>query len=489
MSVKRLSPFKDGSESVAQAARFRVILLTLAKHAPIYTVMCLPPAIWAGAEGIWGLCVALLVPAVLAALIYALALRHDLPSDLRGIEAQVTIALVILIGGLLCIPAFMALGMPAVDALFEAMSAVTTTGHSVSRDPDAWPFAAHFLRAWVQWCGGLVMATAVLALLLPSGLPTRRLGRAGIDEGDRIASTRRQAQQLLGVYAGLTVGMGCLAALLVPDWREGMALTLSAISTAGFAPRSDSLASYPPLAQGVVMLTCVLGSVSLLTYVLALQGKPGEAWRLGSVRRVLLMLGAMILAYLLILLVSGVRGADTLYHAVLNLVSALTTTGFSASGMPVPGAALLLLLLAMFIGGDVGSTAGGIKMARIGILYRLVAHVLLVARLPRRAVAPLRERGKPVKPQTIDGILALLCLYGAALLLIWMQCLAHGLPPMPSLFDIVSTLSTVGLSTGVVSADLPADVKLSLSFAMWLGRLEFIAVLVLLSPRVWLERK
>lgn len=489
MSVKRAAAFRAGSNALVQRARARVVALALAKHAPIFVVLLAPPALWALVEGAQALALALSLPAVLALGVFAAVWRQPLPDDLHGIEAITSIALVFGLSAVLLTPAFMALGMPLAGAFFEAMSAATTTGLSVAEGADTWPFAGHVLRAWVQWCGGLVIATAVLALLLPSGLPARRLGQAGIDQGDRIASTRRQAQQLLGAYLGLTLIMAALAALVLPDWREAVALILAAISTAGFSPRSDSLASYGALGQGVVMFTCILGSVSLLTYVLIVQGKLREAWDLGSARRVALALLGFCLAYAGMLCIGGFRSLADIYAELLNLVSALTTAGFSTGPMPPAGAALLVLVVAMLVGGDVGSTAGGLKLARLAIVLRAIVHSAQRERLPASAVAPLRHDGEPVEARTLTAILALLGVYLIAMLVLWLHMLGHGHPAMPALFEVVSTLSTVGLSTGIVGAEMSVDLKLSLGLGMWLGRLEFFAVLLLLAPRTWTSRR
>ncbi|MGP1356333.1 TrkH family potassium uptake protein [Roseicyclus sp.] len=487
MRVKRASAFRQGSEAIAQRARPRVIAVTLARHAPIFAILCLPPALVALIEREWALAAVLGLPALGAAGVQVAARGHDLPDDLREIEALLSVAIVFGLSALLTAPAFVVLGMPPAAALFEAMSGTTTTGLSMAEDTEAWPLAGHVLRAWTQWCGGLVIATAVLALLIPSGLPARKLGKAEIEQGDRIASTRRQAQQLLGVYVGLTLVMGAVNTVTIPGWRDGPLLTLTAISTAGFSPRADSLASYGPLGQGTVMLTAILGAVSLLTFVLVLQGKWRDAWSLGSLRRVVLAVLAFSAVCAGILILQGAALVEV-YEGVLNLVSGLTTTGFSTGAMPAPGPLLLVLVVAMIAGGDVGSTAGGFKLARIGVLLDVFGHAFRRPSLPPRAVAPIRHQGTPVRDRTISGILALVFVYLCAMLLLWMQVLAHGVPALPALFEVVSALSTVGLSTGIVGPDLSLDLTLSLTFAMWLGRLEFIAVLLLFAPRTWTGR-
>ncbi|MEJ6389447.1 TrkH family potassium uptake protein [Gymnodinialimonas ulvae] len=485
--MKSNSTLGDGADTLRQQIRAGVILLTLAKHAPVFAVLYLPPALWGMAEGEWTLALSLLGPVLIAICTYAAVARRDLPKDLRAAEAMASVALVFLIAAIGSVPAFLTLGFTPVSALFEGMSGLTTTGLSVAQDPDSWPFAAHFMRAWLQWIGGLVMATAVLALILPAGMSTRRLGQAGIDQGDRIASTRAKARQLLVVYVGLTALMTGLTILATPDWREAVALTLSGISTGGFAPRSDSLASYGPVGQAMVILSCVLGAVSLLTFALILKGDWRGAWRIGSARRVGTAIALLGFAFMLAYALSpDARAANDAYGSFLNFVSALTTAGYSTSAMP-GGALLVVVLLAMLIGGDAGSTGGGLKLARAGLLFRAFRHAFRAPAMPDRAVAPLRMDGEKVSDQTIIGVLALIFVYVTAMLALLVHFTLHGYPVAQSLFDTVSALSTVGLSSGLVGADLPWDLKVSLTLAMWLGRLEFIAVLVLLWPRNWIR--
>ena len=443
-------------------------------------------------EGALPLALSLAVPAVLPLAVFAAVWRHPLPADLRGNRGDRLHR-----AGLrpqrdpLTMPALMTLGMPAHRRLLRSDEPrPRPPALSVAADPDSWPFrGAYPARAWIQWCGGLVIATAVLALLLPSGMPAQKLGQAGIDQGDRIASTRRQAQQLLAVYLGLTVVMTALAVLVIPDWREAVALILAAVSTGGFAPRSDSLASYGAMGQGIVVLAGVLGAVSLLTYVLILQGKPRDAWRLGSVRRVLLALLTVGTLYAIMLYIGGLRDISDIYGAILNVILALTTAGFSTGPLPPAGAALLVLVIAMAAGGDIGSTAGGLKLLRLGIVLRAILHDGQKQRLPAGALAPLRHAGEPVEADTLTAILALVGIYLIAMAVLWLHMLGHGHPALPALFEVVSALSTAGLSTGIVGADLSDDLKLSLGFGMWLGRLEFFAVLLLLAPRTWMSRR
>ncbi|WP_147127091.1 TrkH family potassium uptake protein [Shimia ponticola] len=477
---------RQGAETLLQPARLSVLLLVLAKHGPLAALLFGPPMVWALAEGVHDLALALAMPILACSVIWFLARSRPLPKDLRGVEAMATISILFLLSAVLSVPAFMALGMPVASALFEGMSAVTTTGLSMATNPDAWPFAAHVLRSWMQWCGGLAMATAVLALVLGPGPLARELGKAGIDDRDRITSARKQARELLGAYAALTVKFSVLIAISLGRAGEGLVLALSAISTGGFAPRSDSLASYDLLTQSLVLLACVAGAISLLAYAQLLRRSGRAFWRSESVYRVVLMcvFCAVALAVLLWL-----TGAQLDYIAtLLNLLSAFSTAGYATGPMPASPAVLILFVMLMLVGGDRGSTAGGLKLWRLSIGARAVRHALTLPRLPERAISPLRHRGKPVKDMFLITLIGLFAIYAMTACIVWAMLVSLGNPALPALFDTVSALSTVGLSTGVISTDLPPYAQVVVTLAMWLGRLEFIAVLVLFLPSTWFTR-
>ncbi|WP_299616238.1 potassium transporter TrkG, partial [uncultured Tateyamaria sp.] len=122
------------------------------------------------------------------------------------------------------------------------------------------------------------------------------------------------------------------------------------------------------------------------------------------------------------------------------------------------------------------------------ITARATRHALTLPRLPERAISPLRYQGATIKDTFLVALLGLIILYTLSVGAVWMILLSLGFPALPALFDTVSALSTVGLSTGVISPDLPTSAQLVLAFAMWLGRLEFIAVIVLFLPGTWMGR-
>jgi trk system potassium uptake protein TrkH len=143
----------------------------------------------------------------------------------------------------------------------------------------------------------------------------------------------------------------------------------------------------------------------------------------------------------------------------------------------------------MLIGGSLGSTAGGMKLLRLLILYRVLQLYFMRTAVPERAVLTPRLGAVALGNDDIRQSLILMTLFTLSLIVSWLAFLAYGYPAMDSLFEVSSALATTGLSTGISHESLPATLKLVLCLDMLLGRLEVFALLVLLYPRTWHERR
>ncbi|MEO1790149.1 MAG: potassium transporter TrkG, partial [Pseudomonadota bacterium] len=175
---------RRGQAAVAVRARWRLVAHALLKQTPVLALLLGAPGLGAAIEGERYLAGALLIPALILAAAGLLSRGFEMEDDLRRIEAVATLALIFVLSSLLAIPAFMVLGLPWLDALFEAASGITTTGLSVAREAETWPISGHFLRAWMQWCGGVVIAVAGVALLLDSSRAAQVLGKEAVGEAD-----------------------------------------------------------------------------------------------------------------------------------------------------------------------------------------------------------------------------------------------------------------------------------------------------------------
>jgi trk system potassium uptake protein TrkH len=475
-------------EDAGHVARIGTVGRACLSQSPVLCGVVVPPCLAAAALGDWGIAAALAPQAVVLAGLSLMRREAKERASFRRIEAVVVFSLIFLLACLLSTPPFMVLGMPPVDALFEATSGITSTGLSVARNAEEWPIAAHLLRGWLQWCGGFALAFAGLTILHDRGASTRQMGASMLDERDELTTLRKQAMQLLLLYAALTALAVAGCVILLPTWWEGVSIALAAASTGGFSPRADSLASYGPAAQIFVMAICALSAASFLFYIRLWRKGPRGAFNDGHVGLFAgLLVGGTALYVALAALGFGPADGAMLAHG-LNFVSGLTTAGFSAG--PIAAAPLLLALLtvAMVIGGDTGSTAGGMKIGRIAVALGMVRLSIERARQPAHGVLHLRDRGKRQTSDDIVAAGAVLVLYVATVLVCWAAFLGAGHPPLAALFDVVSAVSTVGLSSGVTGAELGTGLTLVLTVAMLLGRLEFFALIAILLPGTWFRR-
>jgi trk system potassium uptake protein TrkH len=171
-------------------------------------------------------------------------------------------------------------------------------------------------------------------------------------------------------------------------------------------------------------------------------------------------------------------------------MSAQSTAGFSTLDIDsLDNSAKLGMIVSMLIGGSVGSTAGGIKLLRFLILLRLIQIMLRRTTMPSQAMLYPRVGDRPLEEPEVQRVLILILLFISVIVISWIAFLMNGYPPMNALFEVVSATATVGLSTGVTSADMPALLKLVLCLDMLFGRLEIIALLVVLYLPNWIGKR
>jgi len=433
-----------GQASTSWQARPSCVLQAVLAHGGIMAAVVAVPCLAAAAEAEWSLCAALAGPLALCLVAATASRRVGVPDDLREIEAICTLVALFLLLSVLPVPALIVLGLAPTDALFEAVSGITSTGLTMARGTPDWPFAGHVLRGWLQWSGGFAIAVAGVMLIVGPGRAVGTMGDAGVADRDILQSTRSQARELLVVYAALTLIAIGLLVLLMPGWKEGVVIALSAVSTGGFTPRPDSLASYSKAAQAVTMLICLASSVSLIAYVYLIRRDWRAALDHSLARGVAGVALSGLLLVVLVLVLTGRPTGPEIRDAVLNFLSGLSTAGFTVAPLdPTPGY-LALVLVAMLIGGGVGSTAGGIKINRVITMAAMLRLTLLRLRVPPRAVTTLREGHTRVHADRVISIAAVVLCYAASALAFWMVFLLSGQPPLSSLFDVVSALSTVG---------------------------------------------
>lgn len=483
------------SDSLAYAVRGRVVVHFHGEFCLALTGVAAVPALFAASSGAWHFAVwSGLVAAILLAT-WWLSTRLDTPRQLRGNEALVIVA-----GGYLFTALLMTLplasdGIPVMDAFFQSMSAITTTGLSTAGPASSRSEAFLFTSAWMQWCGGLVVIVLAVLLIEP-GAAARQLAGTDIDQSDLAAGARARARWALVIYSALTFGAWVVMLALGGGLFDSLLHVLSAVSTGGFSTHDDSLAGLPSRSlQVALMLATLAGATSFSRYRAFAMSFSGESrWRsfFDVETRTLLLLCLALAAWLGLTLsmAGGMPWREALWTAPLLAVSAQSTAGFTPVDVAtLPAAAKLGLVLAMFVGGGLGSTAGGIKVMRLLLLLRLMRQFVAQPALPQHAVVKTRVGGRLFEEQDLRQALGLVGVFTAVVLASWAAFLTYGHAPLDALFEVVSATGTVGLSTGLSSSELQAPLKGVLCLDMWMGRLEILAVLVLLRPHTWIGRR
>ena len=408
-----------------------------------------------------------------------------------------------------------------VNALFESMSGFTTTGATVMGDIslDRHSHALLLWRQLTQWLGGMgivVLAVAILPELSVGGaqLMDAEAPGPGIEKlTPRIAET---ARVLWLAYLGFTlVEMGLLYGLhlagLAPnmDFFNAVSHPLTTMPTGGFSPEARSIEAFSAAVQWVVIPFMIAAGTNFALFWHALNGEPERLVRDTEFRSYTGIIGVLTAVVAGLLFVGTGIGSDpaavpsivgefedAARHATFQVVSIVTTTGYASMDFNAWSApAKYLLLFAMFIGGSAGSTGGAIKIVRWVVVLKSLRRELFTTVHPA-AVSPVRLGGRVVGERAIRGIYAFTLLYlvffSVATILIVVDTwrIGYEVTAFEAMSAVAATLGNVGPAFGTAGPmnsylQFPRTSKLLMTFLMWLGRLEILPVLVLLTPAYW----
>ncbi|MDR4514959.1 TrkH family potassium uptake protein [Nitrosomonas sp.] len=417
--------------------------------------------------------------------------RISASTDIQTSEGLVITGLIFTLSPLILTIPIMGNGLEFIDALFETVSAFTTTGLSVATELQQQPLTFLFARAYMQWIGGLGIVVLTIALLPRPGAYLRKL--IELDErSDFVSSAHTYARRILAIYIVLT-GI-CTGLIWIAEGNFFNAVThaFSAVSTGGFSNFDNSLAGFhSPFSAISVILGCIFGASPLLLYFHIRQQRFSVIYRDVQVRAILVLFLLISLPLTWVLMHDlQMTFHEAFFHAPLMVISAQTTAGFASIDITQIGAhGMLILMMAMFTGGALGSTAGGIKLYRMLIFWQAFSYLLKKATATPHAVILPRLAGKNLETDEINKALLVILLFIFTITCAWLVFLFSGYQPLAALFEVVSATATVGLSSGITDIDLPTHLKLTLCLCMLLGRLEFFALLVLVYPLTWVNRR
>ena len=384
-----------------------------------------------------------------------------------------------------------------IDAVFETVSGFTTTGASILPDVEALPRGLLYWRSFTHWVGGMGVLVFLLAIAPGGGTGfTMHLLRAespGPDVGKLVPKMRRTAMILYLIYIGLTVLDLIFLLCGGMPFLEAICTAFGTAGTGGFGVKSDSMASYTPYIQWVTTVFMFLFGVNFSCYYLLLLRQLRGVFRDEELR---LYVGIAVTATVLITLniwkLYNTVG-ESIRHAAFQVSSIMTTTGFATADFDQwPTFSQAILLALMVIGASAGSTGGGIKVARVLLLFKSLRRNIRKILNPSK-VQVIRNSGRVVDEQVLDNTNAYLAAYVVILILSVLAISLDGFSTTTNISAVLACFNNIGPGLEAVGptcnfAGYSIFSKLILSVDMLAGRLEIFPMLILLSRSTWHRR-
>jgi trk system potassium uptake protein len=394
------------------------------------------------------------------------------------------------------------------DAYFEGMSGFTTTGASLVTDFDEINRSLGMWRQFTQWLGGMgiiVLAIAVLPRLRVGGrqlLESEMPGPEIAQLSERIRST---ARALWLLYVGLTAlqvllltGVGWLGLDEEMTPYEALAHAFSTMPTGGFSTRPRSAEEFAAISQWILAIFMLIAGANFaLMYRGLVRRQPRTLVRDEELRLYIAIALLATAALTAMLWAYGITtGEDAVRAGFFQSVSIMTTTGMASADFALwPGALLLTLFALMFVGGSAGSTGGSIKVVRHLLIGRVLRREIDQTVSPE-LVMPIRLNRRPVNERALRAIAAFVLLYvgfwavGAGVIAIDSAITNAGLGTLDALAASATAIGNIGPGFGATGpmgsfAQVGDVSKITMIGLMWLGRLEIIPVVVLLTRHYW----
>lgn len=387
-------------------------------------------------------------------------------------------------------------GLGVVDAFFESMSGLTTTGATILTDFGRYDHAFYLWRAMTQWFGGLGVIALFVVVLPRLGIAGRQIffAEASTASGEALSpQIRETARRLWILYIALTAIQACLLVVTGYGLYDAIVHSLTTMSAGGFSPNPRSIEGYQnPGAEWVIIVFMILSGTSFTLQYRAFTKRPSAFARDLEFMVYLTVMVVLGLGAAAFLLRTEGGAAWSLRTGMFQLASLMSSTGYASADFNGWSQALkTILILGMVVGGCAGSACGGAKVIRYILTTKWLRRELTQVLHPR-AVISIRYRGVRIPSGVMRAVTTLVFLYilgygvtGAAVLLI-----EGDVPVLTGFSAALACLGNIGPAFGKAGpmgsyADFHAVSKTILALSMWVGRLEIVTVIALLHPHVW----
>ena len=390
---------------------------------------------------------------------------------------------------------FSDLELNVTDAFFESMSGITTTGSTIITNLNSCPKSILIWRAILQWLGGIgiiVMAITLMPIMNVGGMQLFKI--SSNDTSEKILPKSKQiSQRLIIIYSILTLLCATFYKMFGMSYFDSLTHSMTTIATGGFSNYNQSIGYFQSASIEVTaIIFIILGSIPFITYIKFLSGNKKifiSDTQIKSFLKIILI--SIIILFIYLILKNKNISVEVLRQVSFNVVSILTGTGYVTHGFDDWGSfPLIFFLILMFIGGCAGSTACGIKIFRIQILYVFLVNQLKKIIYPR-GIFIIKYDNNNVDDKFMSSIISFIYLYITIFFIITALLSLSGLDFITSISGAATSISNVGPGLGDLIGPngnfslMPDISKWILSLAMILGRLELFAILVLFLPSFW----
>jgi trk system potassium uptake protein len=385
-------------------------------------------------------------------------------------------------------------GLGFIDAFFESMSGLTTTGATVIRDFDAFGRGIFFWRSMTQWLGGMGIIALFVAVLPRLAIGGRELFFAeasGPTDEKLTPQIRQTALALWRLYAALTAAEVLALLLAGMSLYDAVCHAMTTLAAGGFSPHPRSIAGYDATVQWIICAFMILAGINFALQVRVVTSRRSRTLlhdeELRAYSGVIVVATALLVFFLM---ANGAPAAASLRHGLFQTVSILTTTGYASQDFQMwSDQAKVVLLALMFIGGSAGSAAGGPKVVRHVLMARYTLRELRRTLHPR-AVLPVKLGGRVVPDGTMREVVVFMLFYVLTFAVGATIVIALGTDLITGISASAATIGNVGPGLNAVGpmnhfGDLHPVSKIVLTLLMWIGRLEVLTVLVLFRIEIW----
>ena len=380
------------------------------------------------------------------------------------------------------------------SAFFEAISGFTTTGATVYTDIEALPHFILFHRSLMHWMGGMgiiVLGVGLLSIINPTGsLSLFKAESTGITLEKLTPKIKDTALILWGVYAGLTLLDTLFLKLFGMNWFDAINHAFSTISTGGFSTKNSSLAYFDSYSiYWTTTIFMILSGVNFLAHV-KLFYKDRSGYRSEEFNWYIAIFLILSITLTFVHAGAGVEFDEAATHSFFTVASVMTTTGFATTNYALwSHMAIGIIFIAMLVGGNTGSTAGGVKIIRYLITFKtLIAELKRIVH-PNAHISVYID-SKKLANSVITSTFGFIFIYIMTNVLLTVYIYARGYDTMTAVSGALALVGNIGPGFGAVGpannfANFSDIDKIIFSIAMIIGRLEFYTVFVLMSREFW----